>query len=318
MRARHGRERIAFDTREARRRPRSSTGEHRSPRGRGARTRANGAREARGQVETLEDQGRERMIVEVDAGGARQLDTDYIEKHLQYAYALTDHGLQGGTVEWVGVIGPAECFSRNWSSTAVTRAREPSEIFLIDAPMGRNGGHPWGVSMAAYGEVSWPPSLPRQIERWVPSARLPRARGQSHRVAGGDQYHIPGLAVAHRAACPPVVISVLRTVTSAERSFPYRWVRTRHPRLAPRADGCGSGRGVGPVYRHRFGLRPESHDLQARLARRPEGSACLAGELQGSARGAGTANRSVIAAVFVVTNKRLRRGGRRHVSDVGV
>ena len=109
-------------------------------------------------------------------------------------------------------------------------------------------------------------------------------------------------------------LGLASTVPSVERSVAYERVRTRHLALAPRADGCGSGRGVGFVYRHGFGLRPDPHDLQARLTRRPEGSACLTGELPGPARGAGTANRWVIAAVLLVTDKRLRRGGRRHVS----
>ena len=57
--------------------------------------------------------------------------------HLQHAYALTAHTIQGGTVEWAGVVGHPDDFTRNWSYTALSRARDPTEIFLIDAPTER-------------------------------------------------------------------------------------------------------------------------------------------------------------------------------------
>jgi len=83
---------------------------------------------------TAIDQDRDRLIVQVDAGGPRELDAHYIDRHVQHAYALTGHGMQGGTVQWVAVIGQPEDFSRNWSYTALSRAREPMQIFVIDEP----------------------------------------------------------------------------------------------------------------------------------------------------------------------------------------
>jgi hypothetical protein len=53
---------------------------------------------------------------------------------LQHAYALTAHSIQGGTAEWAGVVGRPEDFTRNWSYTALSRAREATELFLIDTP----------------------------------------------------------------------------------------------------------------------------------------------------------------------------------------
>jgi hypothetical protein len=35
-------------------------------------------------------------------------------------------------VEWAGVVGRPEDFTRNWSYTALSRAREPTELFLVD------------------------------------------------------------------------------------------------------------------------------------------------------------------------------------------
>jgi len=75
---------------------------------------------------------REGLIVRVDSGGLRRFERDYVERHVEHAYALTGHGMQGGTVQWAGVIGHPRDFSRNWSYTALSRAREPVEIFLVD------------------------------------------------------------------------------------------------------------------------------------------------------------------------------------------
>jgi hypothetical protein len=72
------------------------------------------------------------VVVRTDAGARRALDAAYVAEHLQHAYALTAHSIQGGTVEWAGVVGRPEDFTRNWSYTALSRAREPTELFLID------------------------------------------------------------------------------------------------------------------------------------------------------------------------------------------
>jgi nucleoside-triphosphatase THEP1 len=70
------------------------------------------------------------LVVRLDAGDPRRLDIDYVREHLEHAYALTAHSMQGATVEWAGVIGQPRDFSRNWSYTAFSRAREPVEIFV--------------------------------------------------------------------------------------------------------------------------------------------------------------------------------------------
>jgi hypothetical protein len=77
------------------------------------------------------------ILVRTDAGAQRTLDAAYVTEHLQHAYALTAHTIQGGTVEWAGVVGHPEDFTRNWSYTALSRAREPTELFLINAPTER-------------------------------------------------------------------------------------------------------------------------------------------------------------------------------------
>jgi ATP-dependent exoDNAse (exonuclease V) alpha subunit len=74
------------------------------------------------------------VVVRTDAGARRALGAAYVAEHLQHAYALTAHSIQGGTVEWACVVGRPEDFTRNWSYTALSRAREPTELFLIDTP----------------------------------------------------------------------------------------------------------------------------------------------------------------------------------------
>jgi chromosome segregation ATPase len=77
------------------------------------------------------------VLVRTDAGAQRRLDARYVAEHLQHAYVLTAHTVQGATVEWAGVVGRPEDFTRNWSYTALSRAREPTELFLIDTPTER-------------------------------------------------------------------------------------------------------------------------------------------------------------------------------------
>jgi conjugative relaxase-like TrwC/TraI family protein len=77
------------------------------------------------------------VVVRTDGGAQRRLDAPYVAEHLEHAYALTAHTIQGATVEWAGVVGRPEDFTRNWSYTALSRAREPTELFLLDTPTER-------------------------------------------------------------------------------------------------------------------------------------------------------------------------------------
>jgi Mrp family chromosome partitioning ATPase len=74
------------------------------------------------------------LVVRTDGGAHRTLDAVYITDHLQHAYALTAHTIQGGTVEWAGVVGQPDDFTRNWSYTALSRARDGTALFVIDTP----------------------------------------------------------------------------------------------------------------------------------------------------------------------------------------
>jgi ATP-dependent exoDNAse (exonuclease V) alpha subunit len=71
------------------------------------------------------------MLLETDAGEPRALDHEYIARYLEHAYALTAHGAQGATVQWAGVTGRPDEFTREWAYTALSRARETTAIHLI-------------------------------------------------------------------------------------------------------------------------------------------------------------------------------------------
>jgi ATP-dependent exoDNAse (exonuclease V) alpha subunit len=75
----------------------------------------------RGTITTLDEHHGATM--RLDSGATRRLDPEYLARHVEHAYALTGHGMQGGTVRWAAVIGRPEDFSRNWAYTALSRAR---------------------------------------------------------------------------------------------------------------------------------------------------------------------------------------------------
>jgi conjugative relaxase-like TrwC/TraI family protein len=78
------------------------------------------------------------MLIRTDAGELSTLDPSYVADHLQHAYALTAHGAQAGTFQWVGVIGRPEEFTREWAYTALSRARRQTVIHLVTEPSERD------------------------------------------------------------------------------------------------------------------------------------------------------------------------------------
>jgi ATP-dependent exoDNAse (exonuclease V) alpha subunit len=72
--------------------------------------------------------------VQTGVGGRRTLPARYCAEHLEHAYAVTAHAMQGATVEWAAVIGSPRSFTRNWSYPALSRSRDPTELFIA-APL---------------------------------------------------------------------------------------------------------------------------------------------------------------------------------------
>lgn len=68
--------------------------------------------------------------IRTDQGEHRILPADYVKQHVEHAYALTGHGVQGATVEWAGVVARPEHLTKGWSYTALSRARDTTELYV--------------------------------------------------------------------------------------------------------------------------------------------------------------------------------------------
>jgi ATP-dependent exoDNAse (exonuclease V) alpha subunit len=82
----------------------------------------------RGTVRTVDDDG---VTIETDAGTVRRLPAAYVTEHVEHAYALTGHGMQGGTVERAFVVAAPHELTKGWSYTALSRAREQTRLFAV-------------------------------------------------------------------------------------------------------------------------------------------------------------------------------------------
>jgi conjugative relaxase-like TrwC/TraI family protein len=87
-----------------------------------------------GTLATITSIGPERLVVELGPGLQRQLDPGYVACHVEHAYALTAHSAQGATVEWAGVIGHPDDFTRQWAYTALSRARQQTTLHVVATP----------------------------------------------------------------------------------------------------------------------------------------------------------------------------------------
>jgi hypothetical protein len=79
------------------------------------------------------------MTLADDNGNTRRFnsenpeDVGYVSEHLEHAYALTAHGTQGATLQWAGVIGLPGEFSREWAYTSLSRAKQPTRVYVVSA-----------------------------------------------------------------------------------------------------------------------------------------------------------------------------------------
>ncbi|MGZ4288539.1 MAG: hypothetical protein ACXVW5_30700 [Solirubrobacteraceae bacterium] len=71
-----------------------------------------------------------RIVVETDSGLVRELPAAYVSDHVEHAYCLTGHGMQGGTVEQAVVVADPHDLSAGWSYTALSRARGETHLLL--------------------------------------------------------------------------------------------------------------------------------------------------------------------------------------------
>ncbi len=77
-------------------------------------------------------------MIETDAGPLRTLPAIYVAEHVEHAYCLTGHGMQGGTVEHATVVATPRALTRGWSYTALSRARSTTRLHIDgqDMPAG--------------------------------------------------------------------------------------------------------------------------------------------------------------------------------------
>jgi conjugative relaxase-like TrwC/TraI family protein len=90
----------------------------------------------RGTVRHIHDRG---IVIETDAHLVRELPAGYVAEHVEHAYALTGHGMQGATVEQATVVASPHDLSRGWSYTALSRARGTTRLLVRDSEAGAAG-----------------------------------------------------------------------------------------------------------------------------------------------------------------------------------
>jgi len=72
------------------------------------------------------------VVIETDAHLVRELPAGYVADHLDHAYALTGHGMQGATAEHATVVASPHDLTRGWSYTALSRARGETRLLIRD------------------------------------------------------------------------------------------------------------------------------------------------------------------------------------------
>ncbi|MGE4426366.1 MAG: MobF family relaxase [Solirubrobacteraceae bacterium] len=72
----------------------------------------------------------DRIELRTNAGATRIVPAGYVVEHLEHAYALTGHAMQGATVQWAAVIARQEQLTKGWAYTALSRAREQTRLYV--------------------------------------------------------------------------------------------------------------------------------------------------------------------------------------------
>ncbi|HEY7951970.1 MAG TPA: MobF family relaxase, partial [Solirubrobacteraceae bacterium] len=73
-----------------------------------------------------------RVVIDTDGGLVRELPAGYVQEHVEHAYALTGHGMQGGTVQTAIVLASPHDLSAGWSYTALSRARGETRLLVYE------------------------------------------------------------------------------------------------------------------------------------------------------------------------------------------
>ena len=81
----------------------------------------------RGTVRHLDEH---RVVIETDSHLIRELPAQYAAEHVEHAYTLTGHGMQGATVEAAIVVATPRDLTAGWSYTALSRARASTRLLI--------------------------------------------------------------------------------------------------------------------------------------------------------------------------------------------
>ncbi len=79
----------------------------------------------------------DRVVIDTDGGLVRELPAAYVAEHVEHAYALTGHGMQGGTIESAIVVASPRDLTAGWSYTALSRARDATRLLVYDDDLER-------------------------------------------------------------------------------------------------------------------------------------------------------------------------------------
>ncbi len=79
----------------------------------------------------------DRVMIDTDGGLVRELPAAYVAEHVEHAYSLTGHGMQGGTIEGAVVVASPRDLTAGWSYTALSRARETTRLLVYDDDLER-------------------------------------------------------------------------------------------------------------------------------------------------------------------------------------
>jgi conjugative relaxase-like TrwC/TraI family protein len=72
------------------------------------------------------------VTIDTDGGLVRELPAAYAQEHVEHAYSLTGHGMQGGTVQAAIVVASPRDLSAGWSYTALSRARGETRLLVYE------------------------------------------------------------------------------------------------------------------------------------------------------------------------------------------
>ncbi len=77
------------------------------------------------------------VTIDTDGGLVRKLPAAYVQEHVEHAYSLTGHGMQGGTVQTAIVVASPRDLSAGWSYTALSRARGETRLLVYEESLER-------------------------------------------------------------------------------------------------------------------------------------------------------------------------------------